>query len=91
MDSEIKININFIKKLSLQEYENKVSAQNINGSKQDFFGMVVTFFSMEDKEAISLFFQDILLLTDISIDNTLGMSFFTLSNIEIYLIGYYIY
>lgn len=38
---------------------------------------------MEDKDRRSHFFEEIFLLADISMDVTFGMSFFTLSNVEI--------
>ena len=85
------MNPDFVKKLNLQVYKTKVGAQKINSSKLDTFGMVIASFSMEDKKERSHFFEEIFLLANISIDITLKMAFFTLSNDEIDFIGYHIY
>lgn len=46
---------------------------------------------MDNKKRRSGFFEKIFLLDDISIDIALGISFFTLNNVKINFIGYYIY
>ena len=46
---------------------------------------------MEDKEERSRFFEEMFLLADISIDTTLEMFFFTLTNVEIDFISRHIY
>lgn len=46
---------------------------------------------MEDKKERSRFFEEILPLADITIDIAINISFFTLSNVEIDFMGYYIY
>ena len=53
--------------------------------------MVITSFSMEDKEKKSHFFKGTFLLTNISIDVALQISFFTLSNVKIDFIGCHLY
>ena len=46
---------------------------------------------MEDKKGKSCFFKEIFLFTNISMNIALGMPFFTLSNIEIEFVDFYIY
>lgn len=72
------MNLDFAKKLSLRIRKTKVGAQKIDGFKLNSFGMIIAFFSVEDKEERSRFFEEIFLLADISMDNALGMLFFTL-------------
>lgn len=82
-DSEVNvINQDFTKKLVLEIYKTKVDAQKIDSLKLDTFGMVITSFSIEDKERRSRFFDKQFLLADINMDITLGILFLTFSNIE---------
>lgn len=81
-----KVNIiqtSFIKKLSLCIYKTNINAQKIDNNKLETFRMVITSFSIDNKDGKSCFFEDTFLLADISIDISFGMLFLTLSNIEI--------
>ena len=82
---------NFAKKLNIQVCEIKVSVQKIDGLKLNTFGIVITSFSIEDKEKKSRFFEKIFLLADISIDIALGISFLTFNNVEIDIISHHIH
>ena len=53
--------------------------------------MVIAFLSIENKERKFEFFEKIFLLADISIDITLNIPLFTLSNIEIDFVDCHIY
>ena len=76
------MNPNFAKKLGFQVCKTKVGAKKIDGSKWDTFGMVIVSYSIEDKERRSYSFEEIFLLTDISMDIAPSISFFTLNNIK---------
>ena len=85
------MNPDFTKKRSLRICETKVDAQKIDSSKLDIFGIVIALFSIEDKEEKSRFFEEIFLLADISMDITVRMFFYILSNVEVDFVGCYIY
>ena len=51
------MNSNFTKKLNFQIHETRVGIQKINSLKLDTFGMVITSFSMEDKNKYLAFFR----------------------------------
>ena len=53
--------------------------------------MVLASFSIKDKKRNSCFFEKTFILTDISMDITLKISFFTLKNVDINFIGRHIY
>ena len=53
--------------------------------------MVITLFSIEDKEKRSCFFEEAFLLADISMDIALEISFLTINNVEIIFIGCHIH
>lgn len=52
--------------------------------------MVITFFSVEDKEQKFRFFEEMLLLANINIVITLRMPFITLNNVKIDFVGRHI-
>lgn len=85
------MNLNFAKKLDFLVYKTKVDAQKIDKSKLDIFGIVLASFSINNKEERTDFFKKTFLLTDISIDIALKMFFFTLNNVEIDFVCYYIH
>lgn len=80
------INPEFAKKLGFRVHKIKVGAQKIDGSKLDIFDMVIASFLVEYKEKKYHFFKKTFLLTDISMNITLKMLFFTLSNVKIDLV-----
>lgn len=53
--------------------------------------VVIAFFSIENKKRRSHIFEEMFLLTNISMNIMLWMFFFTLSNIEIDFVGHHIY
>lgn len=84
LDSKVNaIHPNLTKKLSLQICKIKVGTQKIDRSKLDIFGMIIISFFIVKKEKKSCFFKKNFLLVDTYTDIALGMSFFTLSNLEI--------
>lgn len=83
--------LDLTKKLGFRIREIRVGMQMINSSKLDTFGMVIAFFSMEDKKRRSHFFKKTILYTNINMDVILRMFFLTLSNIKIDFASYYIY
>lgn len=91
LGSEINVmNPDFMKKLGLQIQKTKIIAQNIESSKLDTFSMVIALFSVKDQEKKSRLFKETFLLADIDIDITLDISYLTLSNVKINIIGCYI-
>lgn len=56
-----KMNQDFMNKLSLWIYKTKVGTQKIDGSKLLIFNIIIALFSMEDKEEISHFLEDMFL------------------------------
>lgn len=75
------IQLKFIKQLSLYMEKIDIRAQNIDGSQLKIFSIVITFFLIDDKDGKSYFFEEIFLLSGISMDIAFGMSFLILSNI----------
>lgn len=73
----------FIKKLSFCIYKTNVSAQNNRGSKLDTFGIVITFFLVNDKDEKFYFFEEVFLLVNINMTISLEMLFLTLSDVKI--------
>lgn len=65
--------------------------QKINSLKLDSFRIVIVFFYIKDKKQIFYFFEEIFLLTRISINETLEILFLILSNIKIDFASYYFY
>ena len=77
------MNPDFAKKLGLWVCKTKVNVPKIDDSKLDTFDIVIASFSITYKKRRSCFFVETFLLADISIDIALGISFLTLSNVEI--------
>lgn len=85
------MHLNLIKNLGLRVCEIGVKAQKIKSSKLDTYGILIAYFSVEDKQEKSYFFEEIFLLVDISIDIALKIPFLTLNNIKIDVISRYLY
>lgn len=86
IDLSSKVNaiyLDIAKEFSLKIQNTGSDAQKINSSKLDTFSMVEAFFSIEDNEKRSHFFEESFILTDISIYIVLKMLFFTLNNVKI--------
>ena len=69
--------------LSLKVRMTDVGAQKIDTSSLATYGMVIAAFQVVDKLGRSQFFQETFLLTDISMEVVLGMSFLFLSNADV--------
>ena len=70
-------------KLDLRAYHTNVGAQKIDGSTLQTFGIVLANFQVEDKLRRTRFHWETFLLADISAEIVLGMSFLTLSNVNV--------
>ena len=73
----------YVSRLGLQARHTNVKAQKIDDSILQTFGLVLAHFKVEDKLPKAQFFQKTFLLTDISAEVVLGMSFLTLSNADV--------
>ena len=79
------INLDIAKNFGLQVWYINIDTQKINRSKLHTFGMVLTSFSIENKEIRSYFFIKTFLIVNLSIDISLEILFFTLSNFKLIL------
>lgn len=73
----------FVRKHSIRIWKTDVSAQKIDRSMLASYGIVIVLFKIDDKDIKIFFFEETLLLANLSMDIAFGMSFFTLSNIEV--------
>lgn len=73
----------FTKKLSLQVWKSEVKAQKIDSLTLKTLGILIVFFSMNNKAGKLWFFEENFLLTDISMDIALSIAFLILSNTKI--------
>ncbi len=86
LDSESKVNAMsqaFAQQLGLKICKTNVGAQKIDGTILETYGMVVSTFSMSDKDGRERFFEESFLLADIKPDIVLGMPFLTISNADV--------
>ncbi len=86
LDSESKVNAisqAFIQQLSLKICKTNVRAQKIDGTTLETYGMIVSTFSMSDKDGRERFFEKSFLLTDVKSDLVLGMPLLTMSNADV--------
>lgn len=75
--------LSLIIKLGLHIQKTNINTQKIDDSKLNIFDIVITICLINDKNKKSRFFEKLFLLTDISIDITFGIFFFTLNNTQI--------
>ncbi len=73
----------FVQQLDLKICKTNVRAQKIDGTTLENYGMVVSTFSVLDKDRRERFFEKSFLLTDVRPDIVLGMPFLTMSNTDI--------
>ncbi len=73
----------FVQQLSLKICKTNVGAQKIDGTTLETYRMVVSTFSVLDKDGKERFFEESFLLADISPDIVLGMPLLTISNADI--------
>ena len=77
----------FAKELGLPIRPTDIGAQKINGTTLKTYGMVVKTFSVENKANQIRFFEEIFLVTNVSPETVLGMSFLTLSGADVDSLG----
>ncbi len=73
----------FAQKLGLKIRKTNVGAQKIDGTILETYGMVVSNFSVSDKNGRERFFEESFLLADVRLDIVLGMLFLTMSNADV--------
>ncbi len=86
LDSRSEINAisqAFAQQLGLKICKTNVGAQKIDGTTLETHGMVVSTFSVSDKDGRERFFEESFLLADVSPDIVLGMPFLTMSNADV--------
>ncbi len=85
-DSESKVNAMsqaFAQQLGLKICKTIVGAQKIDGTTLETYKMVVSPFSVSDKDGREKFFKESFLLADVSPDIIFGMPFLTMSNVDV--------
>ncbi len=73
----------FAYQLSLKIWKTNVRAQKIDGTTLETYGIVVSTFSMSNKDDKERCFEESFLLADIKLDIVFGMPFLTMSNVDI--------
>ena len=85
-DSGSKVNAmhpTFAERLGIVVQTTNVSAQKIDGTTLETYGMVVAAFSITDQAKRIRFFEEIFLVANVSPDVVLGMLFLTLSGADV--------
>ncbi len=83
LDSGSKVNVMsqaFAQQLGLKIRKTNVGAQKIDGTTVETYRMVVSTFSVSDKDGTERFFEESFLLADVRPDIVRGMPFLTMSN-----------
>ncbi len=86
LDSESEVNTisqAFAHQLDLKICKTNVGVQKIDGTTLETYGMIVSTFSMSDKDEKERFFQKSFLLADVKPDRVLRMPFLTMSNADV--------
>ncbi len=73
----------FAQQLGLKIRKTNVGAQKIDGTILETYRMVVSTFSMLDKDGREKFFEESFLLANVSPNILLGMPFLTMSNTDV--------
>lgn len=73
----------FARKFGVRIRKTDISAQKVDGSRLQTFGIVIASFLMKNKDRKSRFFDKTFLLVDISMDVTFEIFFFILSNVDV--------
>ncbi len=73
----------FAHQLGLKIRKTNVGAQKIDGTTLEIYGIVVSTFSILDKEGRERFFEEIFLLVDVKPAIVLGILFLTMSNADL--------
>ena len=77
------INQAFAYQLSLTIWRTNVRAQKIDSTTLETYGMVVSIFSVSNKDSRERFFEESFLLADVKPEIVLGIPFLTMSNADI--------
>ena len=77
------MNLAFASQLGLKIRKTNVGAQKINGITLETYGMVVSTFSVSDKDGRERFFEESFLLAEVKPKIVLGMPFLTMSNADV--------
>ncbi len=77
------MNLAFAQQLGLKICKTNVGAQKIDGTTLETYGMIVSTFSVSDKDGRKSFFKESFLLADISPEIVLEMPFLTMSNADV--------
>ncbi len=86
LDSGSKVNAmsqTFAQQLGLKIRKTNIGAQKIDGTTLETYEIVVSIFSVSDKDGRERFFEESFLLADIKLDMVLGMPFLTTSNADV--------
>ena len=86
LDSKSKVNVMnlaFASEIGLKIWKTNVGAQKIDGTTLKSYEMIVSTFSLLDKDNRERFFEESFLLADIKLDKVLGIPFLTMSNADI--------
>ncbi len=73
----------FAQQLGLKICKINVGAQKVDGTTLETYRMVVSTFSISDKDGKERFFEENFLLANVRPDIVLGMSFLTMSNADV--------
>ncbi len=73
----------FTHQLDFKIQKTNVEAQKIEGTTLEIYRIIVSTFSMSDKDDKEKFFEESFLLADVKPDIVLGMHFLIMSNIDI--------
>ncbi len=86
LDSESKVNVMsqaFAQQLGLKVHKTNIWAQKIDDTTLETYRMVVSIFSVLDKDSRERFFKESFLLVDVKLDIVLGIPFLTMSNTDV--------
>ncbi len=86
LDSKSEVNAMsqvFVQPLGLKICKTNVEAQKIDCTTLETYGMVVSTFSVLDKDGRERIFEENFLLADVKLDIVLGMPFLTMSNADV--------
>ncbi len=73
----------FAQQLGLKIGKTNVGAQKIDGTTLETYEMVVSIFSMSDKDWRERFFEESFLLADVKPNLVIGMPFLTITNADV--------
>ena len=86
LDSKSEVNAMspaFASQLGLRIWKTNVGAQNINGTTLETYGIVVSTFSLSDKDGQERFFEESFLLANVKPNTVFNILFLTLSNADV--------